>query len=96
MAIGVQVSTKLRRTNAGYAHWCPGCKEMHIIPDSWDFDGNLDSPTFAPSVLLRRPPAISCCHYFLRAGQLDFCPDSFHELQAKLVPLPALPEAYRD
>ena len=23
---------------------------MHVIPDSWKFDGNVDSPTFSPSV----------------------------------------------
>ncbi len=23
---------------------------MHVIPDSWTFDGNLESPTFSPSV----------------------------------------------
>jgi hypothetical protein len=23
---------------------------MHVIPDSWKFDGNLESPTFSPSV----------------------------------------------
>lgn len=45
-----QVSDKLRRTVNGYAHWCPGCEELHMIPDSWIFDGNLESPTFAPSV----------------------------------------------
>jgi hypothetical protein len=45
-----QVSAKLRRTERGYAHWCLGCGEMHVIFDSWSFDGNLESPTFNPSV----------------------------------------------
>lgn len=45
-----QVSSKLRRAENGHAHWCPGCGEMHVIPDSWTFDGNLENPTFAPSV----------------------------------------------
>jgi len=44
-----QVSSKLRRFAGGYAHWCPGCEEMHVLPDSWKFDGNLESPSFAPS-----------------------------------------------
>jgi len=30
-------------------HWCPGCEEIHILPDRWSFDGNLESPTFQPS-----------------------------------------------
>ncbi len=44
-----QVSSKLRRTTGGFAHWCPGDEEMHQLPDSWTFDGNLESPTFSPS-----------------------------------------------
>jgi hypothetical protein len=45
-----QVSSKLRREENGHSHWCPGCGEMHVVPDSWTFDGNLESPTFSPSV----------------------------------------------
>lgn len=48
-----QVSPFLRRAEGGHAHWCPGCREMHVIPDSWTFDGRLDSPTFNPSVRIR-------------------------------------------
>jgi hypothetical protein len=44
-----QVSSKLRRAEDGYLHWCPACEEMHILPDSWAFDGNLEIPTFEPS-----------------------------------------------
>jgi len=44
-----QVSSTLRKVSGGYAHWCPGCEGMHILPDSWHFNGNLDKPTFAPS-----------------------------------------------
>ena len=44
-----QVSSTLRRSTGGYLHWCPGCEEMHQLPDSWAFDGNLESPTFSPS-----------------------------------------------
>lgn len=44
-----RVSSKLRRRTDGYAHWCPACGELHPLPDSWKFDGNLESPTFTPS-----------------------------------------------
>lgn len=44
-----QVSSKLRRGGTAYYHWCPACEEMHHLPDGWKFDGNLESPTFAPS-----------------------------------------------
>jgi hypothetical protein len=50
-----QVSATLRKVEGGYSHWCPGCEEMHAIwtegrQVQWSFDGNLESPTFNPSV----------------------------------------------
>lgn len=45
-----QLSPKLRSVDRGHSHWCPGCGEMHVIPSSWSFDGNLGKPTFNPSV----------------------------------------------
>ena len=44
-----QVSSKLRRLEDGYGHWCPACEEMHILPDGWSFNGDLENPTFTPS-----------------------------------------------
>lgn len=41
------------------AFWCPGCDRAHSvsvgsgIPDrDWGFNGNPDSPTFTPSILV--------------------------------------------
>jgi hypothetical protein len=44
-----QVSKTLRRAEDGYAHWCPGCQQMHRLPDSWAFNGDVNCPTFSPS-----------------------------------------------
>jgi hypothetical protein len=51
------LSKKLRSIEGGrIGFWCPGREEMHVIrvaaPDhpSWTFDGNVDAPTFAPSI----------------------------------------------
>lgn len=44
-----QVSATLRRAQGGYVHWCPGCQEMHKLPDGWTFNGDLERPTFTPS-----------------------------------------------
>lgn len=109
-----QVSAVLRNVTGGYSHWCPGCRGAHVIPTGepyqtrWRFDGNVDRPTFSPSVKItycgkdagqerdggRAPSA--CCHYFIRAGQIEFCGDSTHELAGKTVTLPALPEGMTD
>lgn len=105
-----QINDRLRRAQHGYGHYCPGCEGMHIIPDTWEFDGNLDKPTFSPSVKIeyndrdagtRRLPGpgrspYRTCHYFLRAGELRFCGDSTHPLSGKTVPLPPLPDWLRD
>lgn len=45
-----QLTAKLRRVERGYSHWCPGCEEMHVIFDGWTFDGNIERPSFSPSV----------------------------------------------
>lgn len=44
-----QVSETLRKVEGGYAHWCPGCEEMHVLPDRWKFNGSFENPTFTPS-----------------------------------------------
>lgn len=111
-----QVSPYLRITQDGYAHWCPGCEEMHPLPRTWSFNGDVNKPTFAPSFRhqgVKREfvdhrwtgewirdaagdPVAFCCHYQLIDGVLNFCGDCTHSLAGQSVPLPELPEHYRD
>lgn len=93
--------------NRGFGHWCPGCRCAHIFwvaPKErpvWTFDGNVNSPTFAPSMRSFVPadeeeglPEKTLCHYFLKAGVIDFLADSSgHALRGK-VPLPPFPSDY--
>ena len=49
--------SKILRSQAGerVAFWCPGCDEAHAVtvtPGGWQFDGNNERPTFAPSILV--------------------------------------------
>lgn len=44
-----QVSSILRRGVDCYFHWCPACEEIHPLPDKWNFNGDLEKPTFSPS-----------------------------------------------
>lgn len=45
-----QVSSKLRRGQGRYFHWCPACEELHPLFDSWNFvNKDLTKPTFTPS-----------------------------------------------
>lgn len=95
--------------DGGYGHWCPGCKSGHEInvdkPNAsgakWSFDGNMDAPTFSPSINLQINPkghkhyqpdvASTVCHYFLRGGELQFLSDCTHDFAGKNVPLPEIP-----
>lgn len=86
---------------AGYAHFCPGCKLMHGFacdaPFSngcrWTFNGDLDKPTFSPSMNI----GDNWCHYLLTNGMLIYTPgNKGHSLSGRTVPLPELPLEYRD
>jgi hypothetical protein len=39
----------LRRAHGGFVHWCPACEQLHVLPDSWEFNDDVDRPTFRPS-----------------------------------------------
>jgi len=113
-----QLSAKLRSVEVSdgnaVSFWCPGCDHAHVLrvrPDTsgrpaWDWDGNADSPTFAPSILVRvewskslepgDDPAEwqdAVCHSFVRAGMIQFLTDSTHALAGRTVPLPDWPAA---
>lgn len=102
----------LRRVDGGYFFHCPGCATFHIVAvekplangAQWSFNGDLNAPTFSPSILVKTceavipsfvrepgdPPAV--CHSFVRAGRIEFCGDSSHALAGQTVPLPLWPE----
>jgi hypothetical protein len=89
---------------ATHAHWCPACKEMHDYAVEqpfhngarWSFNGDGDSPTFAPSMNISVGPfrdgTVKRCHYFVRAGRIEYCGDSTHALSGQTVELPDVPD----
>jgi hypothetical protein len=86
--------------------WCPGCDDVHGIGVTgddgshprveWTWDGSLEAPTFAPSILVRmeftdgRAPHV--CHSYLEAGRWRYLSDSTHAFagvtDVPMVPLP--------
>lgn len=101
-----QLSSTLRGSLEEPVHWCPGCKEVHVLPwkrGGWIFDGDLEQPTFSPSFRHRwfaegdaGARVEKICHYILTGGILNFCSDCTHALADKSVPLPRLPPELRD
>lgn len=104
-----QVSEVLWEFRGQYCYWCPGCKHAHCIsvkhpaPERprWGFDGNVERPTFTPSIREYWParpdlgePERTRCHHFVKAGEIEFLSDSgAHEVRGK-VPMVPLPQDY--
>lgn len=79
----------------GYAFTCPGCGEIHAIPThgpkAWGFNGDLERPTFTPSILASctwgEKQERRVCHSFVRDGQIQFLGDCTHALAGQTVAL---------
>lgn len=79
----------------GYSFDCPGCDHLHAYwtvnyrpkgNPTWNFNGDVESPTFTPS-LLNRGGEVKRCHLFVKAGVIEFCGDCTHELAGQKVPM---------
>lgn len=77
--------------------YCPGCKYYHsvtVAPDTndigatWTWNGDMEKPTFQPSLLTERGTNRQC-HLFVRDGEIQFLDDCSHELRGKTVPMEA-------
>jgi hypothetical protein len=73
---------------------------------TWTFNGDFEKPTFGPSIRcfttettddddkpLPAPIQRTICHYFVKAGKIEFCGDSPHKLAGQTVDLPDWPYA---
>lgn len=81
----------------GYVFYCPGCKFSHSFHTEkknedgaiWEFNGNVDNPTFSPSLLARYPwgkeQKQMVCHSFVRNGKIEFLGDCTHKLAGQTV-----------
>ena len=75
---------------------CPGCQMVHGISHGpgpgprWGWNGNIERPTFTPSVLVRYrwSDGDRVCHSFVTDGRIQFIGDCTHELASQTVDLP--------
>jgi Family of unknown function (DUF6527) len=97
------------REGGSLTFWCPGCNKAHGIQHGsgpgprWNWNGDVNKPTFSPSVLVRTgravdpgfiseqgdPPEI--CHSFVADGRIEFLGDCTHALAGQTVDLPQFP-----
>lgn len=50
----------------------------------WSFNGDVDNPTFNPS-LLNRDNQGHVCHLFVRNGKIEYLGDCTHSLAGKVI-----------
>lgn len=83
-----------------YTFYCPGCGHHHIyytrnenpLPN-WTFNGNMESPTFSPSLLNRWGKYVpgyenkikggGICHLNVTNGKIDYYDDCTHEYKGR-------------
>ena len=91
--------------------YCPGCKCNHGIwlkkdvysGPTWSFNGDMDKPTFSPSLLVRydhyvpsgapadqQPLVKERCHTFITDGKIQYLGDCTHELAGQIIELPEI------
>lgn len=84
-----------------YWFMCPGCKYDHTFivqyganekktEPKWSFNGDLDKPTFSPSLLYREydgDEVSHICHSYVRDGSIQFLNDCTHDLKGQTVAL---------
>jgi hypothetical protein len=75
--------------------FCPGCKSGHGFRvgqpsgPNWTFNGDLEKPTFNPSLLCtwKHGDVEHRCHSFVRDGVIQFLSDCTHDLAGQTVAL---------
>lgn len=99
------VSQFLLSTNKGLVHFCPACREMHLlnmdVPTAkgsrWDWNGDIMQPTFSPGARFKAYNGrrlVQRCHYQLINGTIIFQKDCMHEFRGLIIDLPPIPESF--
>ncbi|AXF41528.1 hypothetical protein SHAb15599_00176 [Acinetobacter phage SH-Ab 15599] len=74
-----------------YFFRCPGCDRLHPYhtnparyPITWNFNGDIDKPTFTPSLMVNQGDS-NQCHLFMTDGKIQFLSDCHHSLAGQTV-----------
>jgi hypothetical protein len=82
-----QVTWTLDGEIHSWMFYCPGCKENHAyLNGRWQFNGDIERPTFRPSLLYAEKPIR--CHLHVTDGRIEYCSDCDHELAGKVIDVP--------
>lgn len=92
--------------------FCPACNCTHAlklkVPQTngamWNFDGNVQNPTFVPSLNVKTgsyavpsfidPEGLlpTICHSIIKNGQIEYCGDCTHKFAGQTLTLPEINE----
>ena len=75
---------------------CPGCRYDHPFHTGgitanhpqWQWNGDLERPTFTPSLVVFKDDPARRCHSFVTNGSIQFLSDSHHDLKGMTVEIP--------
>lgn len=67
---------------------CPACGNCHGFDTRWSFDGNVERPTFSPSMLVYESGVQPRCHSFVTDGFWVYLDDCTHALKGQKVEVP--------
>ncbi len=72
--------------------YCPGCNMYHSFTVErttdgplWTWNGDMDKPTFSPSLGINMSNPEYRCHSFVRDGKIQFLSDSYHKFAGQTV-----------
>lgn len=79
----------------GYAVYCPGCNQVHVIATSghiaWTFNNDMEKPAFQPSLMVNRDlsnPTAPRCHSYITEGKFQYLDDCTHALANQTIEIP--------
>lgn len=94
MSDSILLEIKTHDGGKGLLFYCPGCRYDHFVtiePGTennrpiWTWNGDMEKPTFSPSLGVNMQMSEMRCHSFIRDGKIEYLSDSFHELRGKTV-----------
>ena len=79
--MGIKLRTAIRGDGKKiYTFYCPGCKHSHMFNEQWNFSGDINAPTFSPSL-----DDTGRCHLYVKNGKIEYLSDCTHEYAGKTV-----------
>ncbi len=79
---------KTLHNSKGWLVYCQACKTHHLFTDGrWDFNGDVNQPTFSPSMLVHGDDPARRCHSIVRDGRIEYLADCGHAMAGQTAEL---------